>query len=71
MANKKINIRDLSTEELFDRIEEDKARLRKLRFNHTVAALENPNVLRNLRRDIARYNTELRRRELEDSSANK
>ena len=71
MAKKKINLRDLSTEELRDRIEEDKARLRKLRFNHTVAALEDPNVLRNIRRDVARYNTELRRRELEELVTNK
>ncbi len=71
MAKKKLNLRELSTEELWDRIDEDKAQLRKLRFNHTVAALDNPNVLRNLRRDIARYNTELRRRELEDSRASK
>ena len=71
MAKKKIDLRELSTEELWDRIEEDKVRMRKLRFNHTVAALENPNVLRNLRRDIARYNTELRRRELVNSSEGK
>jgi len=71
MAKKKLNLRELSTEELWDRIDEDKAQLRKLRFNHTVAALDNPNVLCNLRRDIARYNTELRRRELEDSRASK
>ncbi|MFK7904289.1 MAG: 50S ribosomal protein L29 [Chitinophagales bacterium] len=71
MAKKKLDLRELSTEELWDRIEEDKAQLRKLRFNHTVAALDNPNVLRNLRRDVARYNTELRRRELEDSRASK
>lgn len=69
MAKKKIDLRELSTEELWDRIDEGKANLRKLRFNHTVAALENPNVLRNLRRDIARYNTELRRREIEGVGA--
>jgi len=37
----------------------------KMRLNNAVSSLENPNQIRNTRKNIARYLTELRRRELE------
>ncbi|OWY19694.1 50S ribosomal protein L29 [Sphingobacteriales bacterium UPWRP_1] len=65
MAKKvKINLKDLSTEELMEKVGEEKLRLQKLRFSHAVSPLENPNVLKRVRRDIARIHTELRAREL-------
>ncbi len=65
MAKKnKIDVTELSVEELEERIDESKIRLQKLRFNHAVSPLDNPNVLKNIRRDIARFYTELRAREL-------
>lgn len=65
MAKKnKIDFTELSVEELEDRIDEGKMRLTKLRFNHAVIGLEDTNVLRKVRKDIARMKTELRAREL-------
>jgi len=66
MAKKNtIDVTELSVGELEERIEESKARLQKLRFNHAVSPLDNPNVLKNIRHDIARFYTELRARELQ------
>ncbi len=61
--NKEI-IRDLSTPELVDRIDEEKTLLRKKKFAHAVSPIENPNEIKILRRNVARLITELRRRQL-------
>ena len=42
------------------RLEEDKQRLKKLEFAHTISPLENPMTIRGLRKDIARLQTELK-----------
>jgi len=61
-------IRELSTEEIIERIREAEAELQRLRFQHAIAELENPMQLRNLRREIARLKTILRERELAQSA---
>jgi large subunit ribosomal protein L29 len=58
-------IRELSTEELKERLEEEKKQLTRLKLNNTVSTLENPNKIREYRKTIARMMTELRKRELE------
>ena len=58
-------IRELSTSDMIERLAEEKERLTKLRLSHAVSPLENPQVIKETRRTIARLNTELRRRELE------
>ncbi|HRK27595.1 MAG TPA: 50S ribosomal protein L29 [Chitinophagales bacterium] len=69
MAKKvKIDFKDLSVEDLLEKQSEDSLRLQKLRFNHAVSPLENTNVLKQLRREIARVKTELRARELSGGS---
>lgn len=55
-------VKELSTQELTDRIAEEKGNLTRLKFSHAVSALENPLRIRQLKRDIARLNTELTRR---------
>ena len=50
-------IRDLSEEEIETRIDEEQEQLEQLRFQHAVAHLENPSVLRQKRRLIARLKT--------------
>jgi len=40
-----------------------------MKFEHAIRGLENPLTLREVRRDIARLKTEVRRRELEDVDA--
>ncbi len=57
-------IRAMSLEEIAQRIRAEEQELRQLRFQHAVAQLENPMLLRNKRRLIARlktiYNEKLR-----------
>ena len=55
-------IRELSTAELKERLEEELKQLVKLRLNHAVSPLENPNKIKAYRKTIARLETELRRR---------
>jgi len=56
---------ELTTEELQDKLIEEKSNLAKLRLTHTVSQLENPLKLRDARKDVARVSTELRRRIIE------
>ena len=62
---KKESLRELSVADLNERLEQTREQLVKMRLNHAVSPLENPNQIRETRKNIARYLTELRRRELE------
>ena len=53
-------IKDLTTEEIREKIETEKAALTKMKMNHAVSPLENPMLIRTTRRNIARLMTELR-----------
>ena len=57
-------IKDLTTEEIREKIETEKAALTKMKMNHAVSPLENPMLIRTTRRNIARLMTELRKRDL-------
>ena len=61
---KNSEIKELSTKDIQERLEDQKMVLNKARLNHAVSPLENPNVLNGYKKTIARLNTELRRREL-------
>ncbi len=61
-------IREFSTSELKERIDTEKGNLVKLKLNHTISPLENPLKITYLRKDIARLKTELRKRELSETS---
>ena len=54
------SIHGMNELDLKARLEEDKQRLKKLKFAHTISPLENPMTIRGLRRDIARLTTELK-----------
>ncbi len=56
------DIRSLSESEITQRIAEEERDLTDLRFRRAVAGLENPIVLREKRRDIARMKTVLAQR---------
>jgi large subunit ribosomal protein L29 len=56
------SIQSLSESDLKARISEDKLRLKKLEFAHAISPLENPMNIRGLRREIARLQTELKKR---------
>ena len=64
-------IRELSTPELIERLDEERLQLNKLKMNHAVSPLENPNKIKAYRRTVARLVTELHRRKLESAAANK
>lgn len=57
-------IRELTTEELAERIQTEKANYTQMLLNHSVSPLENPSQIRAARRNIARMKTVLRQREL-------
>ncbi|WP_199120976.1 50S ribosomal protein L29 [Pedobacter sp. ASV28] len=56
---KNSEIKGLSQEELVAKIAEEKQNLVKLKFAHTISAIENPNRIKAVRKGIARLNTEL------------
>jgi large subunit ribosomal protein L29 len=57
-------LKDFNENDLKARVLEDELRLKKMQFAHTISPLENPVSIRNLRKDISRLKTELRKREL-------
>lgn len=60
-------IQEMATNELEERLDEEKARLEKMRVNHLVSPLENPKQITFARKTIARIHTELRNRELNEA----
>ena len=62
-------IRDMSADDIGARISQLQEELFRLRFRSATMELENPMLLRNLRKDIARLNTVLRERELAGGGA--
>ena len=59
------SIHGMNEQDLNVRIKEDELRLKKLEFAHAISPLESPITIRNLRRDVARLKTELKKKELE------
>ncbi len=59
-------IKELSTADINDRLEEEKKHLTKLRMNHAVSPLENPHQISDNKKTIARLETELRKRAIEN-----
>ncbi len=57
-------IRELSNKELTARINEERLSLVKLRLNHAVSPVENPNMINESKKLIARLLTESRKRQL-------
>jgi large subunit ribosomal protein L29 len=65
MATKKyLELQELSNDDLVAELEGSEASYEKARFDHAVKGLDNPLELREMRRDIARLLTEVRKREL-------
>ncbi|HIW87466.1 MAG TPA: 50S ribosomal protein L29 [Candidatus Onthomorpha intestinigallinarum] len=63
MKSNSNGLKELSVSELQERLKGEELRLAKLKINHAVSSLENPNVIRETRKNIARINTELRSRQ--------
>lgn len=58
-------IRELSTPELIERLEEEEKQHLKMKLNHAVSPLENPMKIKYYRKLIAQFKTEIRRRQIE------
>lgn len=57
-------VKELSTAELNDRLDMERAELHKMKLNHAISPIENTSLIKNHKKNIARILTELRRREL-------
>ena len=69
MASKKyLELQSFSDTDLQSQLTESEAQYQKLRFDHAVTGLDNPLVLKEVRRDIARLKTEIRKREVANMS---
>jgi len=56
-------IREMTTQEVIEKLEDEKLNFSKMKMAHTISPLENPMSLKQSRKDIARLATELRSRE--------
>ncbi len=59
---KSAEIKDMSIQDLQERIEAEKAKLSQLKVQHAVSPVENPSIIKKSRRDIARMLTVLRQK---------
>jgi large subunit ribosomal protein L29 len=66
---KPADVRELTTDELTARIEQLQEELFRLRFRRATMEIENPMLLRTIKRDVARLKTVLRERELSSGGA--
>lgn len=66
-AMKKEEIKEMTTKDLEDRLEQLQKEYLQMKANHAVSPLDNPAKITADRRMIARVKTELRRRELENA----
>ena len=69
MAKNDLALKELPDTELFERLGAVKQELFNLRFQHVTGQLDNSARLGQLRKDIARINTELREREIAAAEA--
>ncbi len=61
-------IKELSTADIIERLDEERKHLTRLKLNHAVSPLENPHQISENRKTIARLETELRRRQIEENN---
>ncbi|MBL7924363.1 MAG: 50S ribosomal protein L29 [Bacteroidia bacterium] len=64
-------VKDLTTDEVREKISEERASYIKLKMAHAVSPIENPMKLRASRRAIARLMSELRKRMTQTQAAEK
>jgi len=58
----------LSQQELIERLENEENMLVRMKMNHAVSPLDNPNKIVETRRNIARMKTEVRSRQIQEQS---
>jgi len=65
---KSSEIKELSLQELQERLESEETLMVRMKMNHAVSPLDNPNKLVETRRNIARLKTEVRARQIKEQS---
>jgi large subunit ribosomal protein L29 len=65
---KSSEMKELSVKELEERLENEEHMLVRMRMNHAVSPLDNPNKIVETRRNIARLKTEMRARQIKEQS---
>ena len=70
MKKKEFNIKlsRLTLEELREMLNNTQTDLNKMRMSHRTAEIENPVEIRTVRRNVARILTEIKKRELQDTT---
>jgi large subunit ribosomal protein L29 len=64
---KNSEIIELTTKEIAERIDAEKDKLNRMRLNHAVSPLDNPIEIKEVKKDIARLKTEMRKRQLTEN----
>jgi len=65
MATKKyLELQEFDDSTLTEELKETQTQYQKLKFDHAIKGLDNPLILKDVRRDIARLQTEVRKREV-------
>ena len=64
---KAAEIRELSTKDLIERIETEKANLDRMKMNHAISPIENSGQIGAARKDIARMLTVLREKQINET----
>lgn len=65
---KSTEIKELTAVELQERLESEESMMVRLKMNHAVSPLDNPNKIVETRKNIARLKTEVRAREIQTQS---
>jgi large subunit ribosomal protein L29 len=61
----KQDLRSMNTEDILKNIQDAELRLKRMKFSHAITPIDNPMAIRMVRREIAKYRTEQRRKQLE------
>ena len=65
---KSSEIKELTIQELQERLESEETLMVRMKMNHAVSPLDNPNKIVEIRRNIARLKTEVRARQIQEQS---
>lgn len=65
---KSSEIKELSNQELLERIDNEKTAIVRMKLNHAISPLENPQKIKESRKTIARLMTEKRKREMNEKT---
>jgi len=65
---KSSEIRELTITELMERLESEESMMVRMKMNHAVSPLDNPNKIIETRKNIARLKTEVTARQIQEQS---